>query len=87
MQHSSALFVVFVMFVVLRGKKIRQKKDEPNSPLLKTGVLPILSFKPPTSRTPRTMPMDIGEIVFVVRRKPRNREHGQCGSLVIWASR
>ncbi len=94
MQHSSALFVVFVMFVVLRDKKISGSSGADcvcrfyarACELALTGVLPVLSFKRRTPRTPRTMPMDIGEIVFVVQQatsKPRTsssrRAMHDCG--------
>ena len=41
--------------------------------------VPGLNFKPPTSRTPRTKPMDIGVPVFVAAGTPRNYEHDQTG--------
>ncbi len=90
MQYSSALFVVFVVFVVLRYEKNKSEWGTMPPPGFDTqGVLPVLSFKPPTSRTPRTKPMDIGEIAFVVRQetsKLRTWSMRQLGNLDIKVS-
>jgi hypothetical protein len=58
--HLRALFVVFVMFVVLMGIYTKTRSR------VRKRDVPELSLKPPTPRTPRTMPVDAGQIAFVV---------------------
>jgi hypothetical protein len=52
MQHSSALFVVFVMFLVLRGKKNKTEKGRTKLPAPQNGCAAGFGFQ--TTHTAHT---------------------------------
>lgn len=47
---------------------------------------PVLHFKLPTSRTPRSMPTDIGEIACAVRRGTAKQRTWSSGRVMIWSA-